>query len=133
MVRLEIPGSAEYVSIVRHAVGGLARRMSFSQTQIDDLMLAVGEACTNAVKHGCNDNGCRRVEINCLVVADGLMVEIRNAIDDCESPAVPERPDLSKEGGLGLWLIHQVVDEVDFAWDADTAVIRMLKRVGTGM
>ena len=129
VVQLEIPSSPEYVSIVRHAVEGIARRLQFDSIQIEDLKLAVGEACTNAVKYGCpgNDDS-HLVEIKCTVVSDGLAIEIRNNIANCKSPTVPIEPDLNKEGGLGLYLMRKLMDEVDFMWDCEVATVRMLKR-----
>lgn len=128
VVEMEIPSAPEYVGIVRHAVEGIARRMDFGAAEIEDIELAVGEACTNAVKHGCPNGNGHKVEIRCVVLADGLQIEITNSIANCEYPKVPITPDLGKEGGLGLFLIRKLVDEVDLLWDRDTATVRMLKR-----
>ena len=129
MILLEIPSSPEYVAIVRQAVEGIAKRMAFNSGQIEDLKLAVGEACTNAVKHGCPKSSSDNVEIRCIVVSDGLLVEIRNSIFECEYPKVPDYPDTSKEGGFGLYLIHRLMDEVDMSWEQERATIKMLKRL----
>lgn len=129
IMQLEIPRSPEYVSIARHAVEGIARRMCFAPTQIEDLKLAVGEACTNAVRHGCATVDSPTVEIKCIVLPEGLSVEIRNGIECGEKPFVPAKPDPTKEGGFGLYLIRQLVDEVIFNWDADKAVVKMLKKI----
>jgi len=131
VVEMEIPSAPEYVGIVRHAVEGLARRMAFDNGQIEDLKLAVGEACTNAVKHGCPNGNGHNVVIRCIVLLDGLQIEVTNSVVSCRLPNVPAKPNLDKEGGLGLFLIHQLVDEVDFVWDTDTAKVRMLKRCAT--
>jgi len=128
IVELEIPSSPEYVAIVRQAVEGLARRMEFCEDQIEDMKLAVGEACTNAVKYGSSRDDSNNVAVRCMVLSDGLSVEIRNTITDCDAPHVPVTPDLSREGGLGLYLIRKLMDEVDIVWDHETAVVRMMKR-----
>lgn len=130
VVQLEIPSSPEYVAIVRHAVEGLAKRLQFNNVQIEDLKLAVGEACTNAVKYGCPaDDDTHLVEIKCTVASDGLVIEIKNNIAECKSPNVPREPDISREGGLGLYLMRQLMDEVDLTWDSDVATVRMVKRL----
>ena len=129
VVELEIPGAPEYVAIARQAAEGIARRMSFPASQVEDLKLAVGEACTNAVKHGCPHNGRSSVVIRYVVQADGLMVEIRNHIAEGCSPQAPGSPDFNKEGGLGLYLMHQLVDEVDLSWDDETATVRLTKLI----
>lgn len=128
VVLLEIPSSPEYVAIARHAVEGIARRMSFTSSQIEDLKLAFGEACTNAVKYGCPCDESPNVEIKCIVLEEGLWVEVRNNISGCDHPRVPSHPDLTREGGLGLYMIRQLVDEVDMAWSPETATVRIFKR-----
>jgi serine/threonine-protein kinase RsbW len=129
IVDLEVPSAPEYVSIVRQAVEGIARRMSFNDLQIDDLKLAVGEACTNAVRHGCSKDDFQHIAVRCVVMDDGLSVEIRNDIIECEEPHVPVRPDITREGGYGLYLIRKLMDEVDIVWDHETAVVKMTKRL----
>ena len=128
VVELEIPSSPEYVSIARMAVEGLAKRMPFAATQIEDLKVAVGEACTNAVRHGCPQEG-GNVGVRCTVAVDGLLVEVRNNHSECEYPIVPSEPDLTKEGGFGLYLIKHLMDEVNIHWDKETAVVTMLMRL----
>ncbi len=129
IVELEVPSAPEYVSIVRQAVEGIARRMDFDELQIDDLKLAVGEACTNAVKHGCSNDDFRHIAIRCMVMNDGLSVEVRNDIADCKRPRVPAHPDITRECGYGLYLIRKLMDEVDIVWDHETAVVKMVKRL----
>ena len=129
VVELEIPSAPEYVGIVRQAVEGIARRMSFDASQVDDLKLAVGEACTNAVKYGRNHDGSSNVTVRCVVCCEALVVEVRNKIDESPSPQVPAEPDLDKEGGLGLYIMQQLVDEVDLSWETDTACVKLMKRL----
>lgn len=103
--------------------------MDFDDTQIEDLKLAVGEACTNAVRHGCAKDELQHVAVRCIVMNDGLSVEIRNDIANCEVPLVPITPDLTREGGLGLYMIRKLMDEVDIIWEPQTAVVKMLKKL----
>lgn len=50
-IALQIPSDAEYVRVVRLAVIGVASRMAFSYDDIEDIKLAVSEACNNAILH----------------------------------------------------------------------------------
>ncbi len=45
-VHLEIPASGAYLSVVRAAATGLAAQLHFTYEEIDDLRIAVDEACT---------------------------------------------------------------------------------------
>jgi serine/threonine-protein kinase RsbW len=129
VVELDVPSAPEYVSIVRRAVEGIARRMEFDEVQIEDLKLAVGEACTNAVRHGCPSDELQHIAVRCTVENGGLCVEIRNDIRDCNIPSVPDQPDVTREGGFGLYLIRKLMDEVDIVWEPETAVVKMFKRL----
>lgn len=129
VIELEIPSEPEYVSVVRRAIEGIAQRMRFNDLQIEDLKVAVGEACTNAVKYGCPKNSSHGVTIRCVIKPDGLLVEVRNNISGCSAPTIPGEPDLGKEGGLGLYLIRALMDDVSLEWKGETAIVRMVKRI----
>ncbi len=130
-IEIEIPSSAKYVSVVRQTIESIARRMNFEKSQIDDLKIAVGEACTNAIKYGCQDEETGTVLILCEIHHDFIVIEVRNSIDGCSIPSVPIKPDTSKEGGLGLYLMRQLMDEVDINWMKDKAIVRMVKHIST--
>lgn len=49
-VRLEVPARPEFVGVVRLAVTTLARSVGLDEDRVDDLKIAVSEACTNAMQ-----------------------------------------------------------------------------------
>ena len=132
-IRLEIPGEAEYVGIVRHTVAGIASRMSFDAEEVDDLKLAVGEACNNAVKHGCPSEHNPLIVIICKVTPSHLEIEITNGLSGGEScPSLVGSVDHDKEGGMGLFIMRKLMDQVDIVWEEQTARIRMVKSLKAG-
>jgi serine/threonine-protein kinase RsbW len=129
-IRLEIPSEAEYISIVRRAVEGIASRMRFAPSDVEDVKLAVGEACNNAVKHGCPSHHRPFITVICKVTSELLEVEVRNGLAGGEPcPSAVAVPDGSKEGGMGLYIMKKLMDEVDINWKNRTASIRMIKRI----
>jgi anti-sigma regulatory factor (Ser/Thr protein kinase) len=50
-IRLTLPAHAENVVLVRAVVGALAEALKLPPTLIEDIRLAVTEACTNVVRH----------------------------------------------------------------------------------
>lgn len=54
-IQIQIPSSAEYVRVVRLAVLGVASRMPFSYDDVEDIKLAVSEACNNAILHAASE------------------------------------------------------------------------------
>lgn len=129
-IRLEIPSEAEYIGVARHAVEFLATGMSLDPTTVQDVKLAVGEACNNAVRHGtpCTQHPC--VNIIYTVSPDALQIEISNKLaGDEPCPTIIARPDHSKEGGFGLYIMRKLMDEVNIEWEDHTATVRMVKRL----
>jgi anti-sigma regulatory factor (Ser/Thr protein kinase) len=50
-IRLTLPARAQNVAVVRHVVSALAESLAFPPKLIEDIRLAVTEACTNVVRH----------------------------------------------------------------------------------
>jgi len=48
-VEIQIPARPEYVGVLRLALGSLARSAGMDEESIDDLRIAISEACTTAV------------------------------------------------------------------------------------
>src|SRR5438105_14927146 len=97
VVELSIPGKPEYVGVARLAILGVASRMRFSYDEVEDIRLAVGEACTTAIEraNGTGHPG-QEIRVRCLIDSTKLVVEVR---DNVAEPEV-ETP-LLAEGSLG--------------------------------
>jgi anti-sigma regulatory factor (Ser/Thr protein kinase) len=50
-LELTFPAQSEWVSVVRLATAGVASRMGFSYDEVEDIKLAIAEACNNAILH----------------------------------------------------------------------------------
>jgi len=116
-VRLTIPAKAEYVLLGRLALSGLTRMRPPSDETLNDLKLAVTEACTNSVRHAYRDNG-GTVDILYELHDDRLVVEVS---DDGAGfdPAAVEEADALSEGGLGIAIIRALADEFEVGERAD--------------
>ncbi|HZN13298.1 MAG TPA: ATP-binding protein [Acidimicrobiales bacterium] len=129
-VALEIPARAEFVALARLVVSSVAlSRRELADDRIDDLKLAVSEACTNAIEaHGAIDAH-ERVTVRCEESDDRLDILIEDRGAGFDPTTLPEHPPvtdpdrLNFERGLGIPLIRSLVDEVDFATsDTGTSV-----------
>ena len=63
-VTLALPARPENVAVVRHVLGAFAESMRLPDELIEDLRLAVTEACTNVVRHAYPDGHPGAVEIS---------------------------------------------------------------------
>lgn len=120
-VELQIPARPEYVALARMLVSSLAQaRRTIADDRIDDLKLAVSEACTNAIEvHGADDVK-ERVVIRCLEDDDRLEVVVEDRGSGFDPHTLPEHPPvtdperLNFERGLGIPLIRTLVDDTHF-------------------
>ena len=75
VVHLTIPAKAEYITLSRLALSGLARVRALSEDTLADLKLALTEACSNSVRHAYG-SGEGHVEISFELLDDRLIVEV---------------------------------------------------------
>jgi len=134
-VELLIPGRPEYVGVARLAILGVASRMRFSYDEVEDIRLAVGEACTTAIERT-NDAGlpCQPIRIRCLIDSSQLVIEVRDNAPIPEPMAAPPSAPNLDERSLGGVLIRILMDDVTTHTDPETGqrIVRMVKHVGHG-
>ncbi|MGG5254736.1 anti-sigma B factor RsbW [Neobacillus sp. SM06] len=120
-IEMKIPAKPEYVGVIRLTLSGIASRMGFSYEALEDLKIALSEACTNAVQHAYKKNEQGEVLIGFGLFTDHLEVMVADHGDSFNFEAArketgPYRQDDSaeflREGGLGLYLIETLMDEV---------------------
>ena len=98
-VELIIPCRAEYVGVARLAVLGIASRMPFSYDEVEDVRLAVGEACSHAVERA----GTRAATIRIVstITPHALTIEVADDVAASEVAAPTEEARLLEEAGVG--------------------------------
>jgi serine/threonine-protein kinase RsbW len=111
-IMLTLPNTPEYVSVARLTLSGIANRMGFDVEAIEDLKVAIAEACTNALKHGCGEDCDYTIEFS--VFNNRLDIEIIDKGEGFDYKNLVE-PDLTKprEGGLGIFIIKSLMDDVE--------------------
>ena len=108
-IKMEISANPEYVSIIRLTTSGIANKVGFCLDDIEDLKVAISEACTNAIKHSLED----RFTIIYTMIEKGLTIEIIDNGKGYNTKEVSE-PDLDnlKESGMGLFIIESLISIV---------------------
>ena len=113
-VHLTIPAKAEYITLGRLALTAIARVRPVSEETLNDLKLALTEACTNSVRHAYRQERGGTVEIAYHLEPDRLVVEVADDGEGFQPSEVEagDNGDLS-EGGLGIAIIRAIADEVE--------------------
>ena len=114
--------------IVRDRISQTMAGMPFSSDEQCEVRLAVGEAISNAVRHGCSERPWETVTVRSLATANKLVVEISDTGPGFDPHAVtPPDSDLP-EGNMGIRCMQECMDEVSFDFSAGTTV-RLVKLV----
>ncbi|MGN6557459.1 MAG: anti-sigma factor RsbA family regulatory protein [Solirubrobacterales bacterium] len=115
-----LPFDLSELSEVRGRVTATAERAGMDRREVADLVTAVSELAANSVMHGGGSGTLRIWRENGSLLAE---VTDRGRI---EEPLVGRvRPDISQEGGRGLWLANQLCDLVQIRSGAEGTVVRL--------
>ncbi|CAG7643984.1 Serine-protein kinase RsbW [Paenibacillus solanacearum] len=127
-VRLSVPADAEHLDTIRLSLYGVAVRMGYSYESIEDLKVAVTEACNHALLQLENEAQARL----CIVYAmndEGLRVRIGaeqgvlkfGRAMEAAAPMESSKLGDTDASQLGLFLMQALVDEVLVASAEDGA------------
>lgn len=132
LVRLEIPALPAFVGVARVVVATVSTTVDgIDDDRLEDLRLAVSEACTNAVEAHLADGVDQRVVLRCVLDGDALEVHVEGSGPPrpVRTPAEDEHLDEGAEQGWSLQLIRALVDEVDYSTTAGAgAAVRLSVR-----
>ena len=106
-VRLNLPARPENVAVVRHVLGAFAEALHLPIEVVQDMRLAVTEACTNVVRHAYDGSDPGALEIILRPRDDALDV----IVSDHGRGIGPSRD--TGGPGLGLPLIAALVDSLE--------------------
>lgn len=136
--RLEVAADLDHLKQVRDFIETCTQVAGLSADKAGELLLAVDEAVTNIVMHGCPEGGCR-IEVEAEGLPDACLIRIR---DDARlfDPTTLGEPDLGRSplertepGGFGVYLVKHLVDQASYQRTADGRnELTLLKRLAFG-
>jgi anti-sigma regulatory factor (Ser/Thr protein kinase) len=106
-VRLTLPARPENVAVIRHVLGAFAEALDLPIAVIEDMRLAVTEACTNVVRHAYDGDDPGRLEIVIRPVGERLDVIVSD-----NGRGIGPSPDTAGPG-LGLPLIAALTHKLE--------------------
>jgi serine/threonine-protein kinase RsbW len=133
-VEMTVPCQPRFLSVVRLTVAGAGARAGLGVQEVEDVKVAVSEACTNAIEHAypAGVTPCGDIKIRMIAHDDELRLEVVDegiGFDPKRLPKVELEERVQEEGGLGIYLMRHLMDEVkiESAPGSGTKII-MVKR-----
>ncbi len=120
--KLKIPSITENLQMIREFVLKIAAKTGFNEETQEQIALAVDEACTNVIKHAHHHDARRLMDIQIQTDANKMKITITDKgrgfdITKLKDPDVEKFIKESRHGGLGIYLIKTLMDEVDYEFN----------------
>jgi len=136
-LKIEVRSDPRLLGSIRSLVRKWVESWEVDTTKAGEVVLAVDEACANAIRHAYQGRADGRVELTLHAEPGHLEFQVSDrgvpCPPECTTRRTPEYPtaDEVEPGGLGIQLIYRVFDEVEFCpgEDGGNCVIMKLKRV----
>jgi anti-sigma regulatory factor (Ser/Thr protein kinase) len=135
MPKIALDADFDNLDEIREFVGEVASQVGFSDKEIYSIQLAADEASSNVIEHAYAGMSGGRLEIECDIIENGLKIVLHDRGNPFDPSSVPEpnvNADLSerKIGGLGMYLMRKLMDEVAYESSEEGNKLTMIKRVG---
>ena len=134
MKTVQFAAKFEYLDEIREFVGAIARSGGFTDKDVYNIQLATDEAASNIIEHAYEKISNGMLELSCGVRDDLMtiiLIDHGESFDPSEIPLPDLKADLSnrKIGGLGIFLMRKLMDEVSYEVKAGKGnVLTMIKR-----
>jgi len=137
------PAEVQVLSMVRRFIVGVAEEVGFDEDDLLKIEMAVDEACSNALIHGSpkKEPG-ERVEVDITILIEPQMLTIQIRDHGTDRPVDQFKgagtileyaaPDRSDYGGLGILIMKQFMDEVEFLAIPETGTMVTLRKMRKG-
>jgi serine/threonine-protein kinase RsbW len=130
-LRMNLPGEPSALGVARSRLATLLHHRRIHPDDRDDIFLAMGEALANAIRHGCPaaKSGCE-VSLRVVCDQDRLAIEVTDPGPGFDPDSIPA-PDVTvlKDGGMGIFFMKSVMDEVEYRQDESGNTVTMIKRL----
>jgi anti-sigma regulatory factor (Ser/Thr protein kinase) len=131
--QLIIESKLENVSEVRRWLEGLTAQAGFNEEDIGSLKLVVSEACSNIIRHAYKGEDGHDIVISACIDDEKLALNIRDFgtkidLSKYEKPSLGE----PQEGGYGIFLMHTLMDSVEYDTSAEVGTTLRLVKLKSG-
>ena len=120
--KLKVPSVTDNLYLIRDFIRMVAEKAGFNNEKQEQIALAVDEACTNVIKHAYKFNARRLIDIAIQIDRQKIKITITDRGRGFDYSKLKD-PDLktyikeSRHGGLGIYLIKTLMDDVRYEFN----------------
>lgn len=128
-ISLTVSSDPRYLKLVRSVILQAGMLMHFTEKTCRDITLAADEAMTNIIKHSYKNDYDRQIIVTITFHDRCLEIALRDFGEKADPSTIKPR-DLSeiKPGGLGVFFIKKIMDDVEYDSSPEHGTILRLKK-----
>lgn len=127
--KITLPAESKNLTKIRDFVVKYGRKMGLLPKQVSEVKLAVDEACSNVIRHAYGGRGGdvriemtkRESSVETRVIDQGVEFDWDSVLE----PDLYRYVETRRKGGLGIWLIKKLIDEVQYSRVDGTNILTM--------
>lgn len=135
MTTLLFPGRFESLANIAMCIRQATRKAGLDESTRYSVELAVDEACSNIIEHAYGGENRGEISVTYHITAEALVIVLRDWGKPFDPTAIPEPNfavplDKLISGGLGLYTIRRVMDDVHFEFSSERGnVLTLVKKI----
>jgi serine/threonine-protein kinase RsbW len=123
---IRLPKEAETVALIRATVAQILTVFGVTQECLDDVRLALSEACTNVIVHARSDD---QYEVRVRVDDQRCALSVTNTGEGFDTSGLsPVLPEPQSERGRGLAIMSAVMDTMELVTEPEAGTVVHLGR-----
>jgi anti-sigma regulatory factor (Ser/Thr protein kinase) len=131
VLNLSVPAYHKEIENLCNLTGKAAIEAGFNERTTYACQLAIGEACENIINHGYKGEGIGEIEITAETAPGKLKLVLSDSAPPFNPAIEPGPPHWQEEdppvGGLGLHIIHRVMDQVSYKRTGGRNILELQK------
>ncbi|MFG0258076.1 MAG: ATP-binding protein [Phycisphaerales bacterium JB043] len=123
-IEIRLLSDPRYLCGIRELISGVARRLGFKELESNHIALAVDEALANVIRHGYDSSTCCPIWVRVWELeSGGIRIVLEDEARQVDPSCIKSR-DLEdvRPGGLGVHIIHEIMDEVRYEARGDVGM-----------
>jgi serine/threonine-protein kinase RsbW len=131
--QIVVTNKLENLPAIAKFISDALQQLGMQEEKIFDVNVAVDEACTNIIQNGYSPDEVGTIEIRCEALNGNkcavLIKDHGKAFDQTQAVPVDTTSSLEerKPGGLGLFFIRELVDEIYYEYKGGYETLTMVK------